>query len=268
MSEERLDEAFRAMRAEVSGEADEADRTLARVLATRRAKEDRRRRTWMYLLPIAAVLAGSTAWAAASGRVSSLWEVRSPSTTEVAVNDAPAPTSTPAMSAPSMANTAADAVETEPTRDEKKDEEDTAKKDPTSEEAPPKAMATTIPHAKEPSIRGDAASAQPAASASPIASAAAPPKFNPLAEDKADFQAAYRIHAGASPAAAVDAWNGYLGKHPNGRFVPEARYARAVALVRSGQSAAAREALRPFAESSPGGYRREDARQLLESLGH
>jgi len=93
-----------------------------------------------------------------------------------------------------------------------------------------------------------------------------------LAEDKAAYEAAYRVHAGAKPndsaaaKAAVAAWDSYLAKHPKGRFVPEAKYARAVALARAGNRDEAREALRSFAEGEQGEYRRDDARELLDAM--
>lgn len=89
---------------------------------------------------------------------------------------------------------------------------------------------------------------------------------DPLAEDKSAFEAAYRVYASGTPAAAVAAWDRYLAAHPTGRFVPEARYARAVALARSGDKPAAREALKEFANGEAGSYRREDAVELIDKL--
>jgi hypothetical protein len=46
----------------------------------------------------------------------------------------------------------------------------------------------------------------------------------------------------------------------------EARFNRAIALMQLGQRAEARAALTPFAEGQYGGYRRDDARRLIETL--
>ena len=54
---------------------------------------------------------------------------------------------------------------------------------------------------------------------------------------------------------------------PQARFFLEARYNRAIALVRLGRKAEAVEALRPFAAAPPGSYRRTEARDLLRFLG-
>jgi len=69
------------------------------------------------------------------------------------------------------------------------------------------------------------------------------------------------------PAAALAAWDRYLAAAgPNARMSVEARYNRAIALVRLGRTDEARAALEPFARGEYGGYRREDAARLLESL--
>jgi hypothetical protein len=46
----------------------------------------------------------------------------------------------------------------------------------------------------------------------------------------------------------------------------EARYNRAIVLVRLARNEEARRALEPFARGEFGGYRRDDAARLLESV--
>jgi hypothetical protein len=65
---------------------------------------------------------------------------------------------------------------------------------------------------------------------------------------------------------ALAAWDAYLAKEPNGRFAPEARYNRALALIRLGREDEARAALLPFANGAFGGYRQAEARQLLDAI--
>jgi len=56
-----------------------------------------------------------------------------------------------------------------------------------------------------------------------------------------------------------------LRSAPNGRFATEARYNRAICLLRLGRDGEARQALEPFA-SGKMGYRQNEARQLLDEL--
>lgn len=82
------------------------------------------------------------------------------------------------------------------------------------------------------------------------------------------YDAAHALHFGAGDwPAAIDAWDAYLASFPRGRFGLEARYNRALALVRAGRVDEARVALTPFAEARFGAYRRTEARALLEALG-
>jgi RNA polymerase sigma-70 factor (ECF subfamily) len=66
-------------------------------------------------------------------------------------------------------------------------------------------------------------------------------------------------------AAALRAWDAYLAAG-GGRFAMEARYNRAIALAHLGRAREARSALEPLAGGTAGGYRRDDARRLLEVL--
>jgi TolA-binding protein len=92
---------------------------------------------------------------------------------------------------------------------------------------------------------------------------AVPPTDSPD-EESASYGRAHRAHFdGAPPAHALAAWDEYLRRFPRGAFVPEARYNRALCLVRLGHHAAAARALRPIARGFAGGYRRKEACALL-----
>jgi hypothetical protein len=82
------------------------------------------------------------------------------------------------------------------------------------------------------------------------------------------YRTAHRAHfTDHDSVAALAAWNAYLAKAPAGRFVLEARYNRALCLVRLERKAEARKALEPFARGAFGGYRKREATELLEVLG-
>ncbi len=95
----------------------------------------------------------------------------------------------------------------------------------------------------------------------------------PLSDAAADaeeslYEAAHREHfVVRDPGAALGAWDAYLAAYPDGRFALEARYNRALCLVRLSRKQEARAALVPFAEGRyGGGYRRAEARELLDAL--
>lgn len=83
------------------------------------------------------------------------------------------------------------------------------------------------------------------------------------------YRRAHDLHFhGNDYAAAFAAWNAYLDAEPSGRFSVEARYNRALCLIRLGRLHEARAALLPFAhdEVEPKGYRHDEANELVERL--
>jgi hypothetical protein len=83
------------------------------------------------------------------------------------------------------------------------------------------------------------------------------------------YRRAHELHFhGGDPAATLAAWDAYLAAEPDGRFSVEARYNRALLLIRLGRYSDARAALVPFArgEVEPAGYRRTEAERLVERL--
>jgi len=66
-----------------------------------------------------------------------------------------------------------------------------------------------------------------------------------------------------APERALAAWDDYLRRYPQGTFEPEARFNRAICLVRLRRFAQAERALRSFADGRLDGYRRAEAEQLL-----
>jgi TolA-binding protein len=108
----------------------------------------------------------------------------------------------------------------------------------------------------------DARGAESARSARPE-----PPRDAGPSEEESMYQRAHQAHFVAhDSAAALRAWDDYLQAYPNGRFALEARYNRALALVRLGRYAEARAALAPFASGQYGGYRQSEAKALLDAM--
>lgn len=88
-------------------------------------------------------------------------------------------------------------------------------------------------------------------------------------DDELAYRRAHALHFhGGDAAEALVAWDRYLSARPAGRFSIEARWNRAVVLVRLARYAEALAALEPFAsgEVAPSGYRRADATRLREVL--
>ncbi len=81
------------------------------------------------------------------------------------------------------------------------------------------------------------------------------------------YRAAHRTHFdGADPAASLKAWDQYLADFPAASFTTDARFNRALCLIRLGRHAEARAALEPFASAGAGSYRQPEAASLLEGL--
>ncbi len=100
-----------------------------------------------------------------------------------------------------------------------------------------------------------------------------PPDLAVAAQPAADgeaiaYGAAHGAHfTAAQPERALAAWDGYLRAYPHGRFAPEARFNRAICLVRLHRFAPAAQALAPFAQGRYGAYRRTEAARLLDWMG-
>lgn len=86
-------------------------------------------------------------------------------------------------------------------------------------------------------------------------------------EELAAYRAAHALHFhGADPAAALAAWDAYLARFPSGTFAVDARYDRALALIKLGRYVEARAALLPFASAAAGSYRQADAAKLIAAM--
>jgi len=98
---------------------------------------------------------------------------------------------------------------------------------------------------------------------------AAPAPSNPTDTDPelASYRAAHRTHFdGTDPAASLRAWDQYLADFPAGSFATDARFNRALCLIRLGRHPEARAALEPLADAPTGSYRQREAESLVEGL--
>ena len=253
---DRVASAARALRATYDGSSPDDASTRRSILAEAQASlrsRRRRRRFAAVWLPLAAVLVVSSAWAAVTGRVPRLvaWLEGTPHET-MRVRGVPTGTG----SASDVAS--ATPIET-----------------PRALAATPSetATATAAGPIEAPTVTAPAVKAIP----SPTPAAPSSPsttRASALAEAEAEealYAAAHHAHFVAhDPAAALRAWDDYLAAYPAGRFSLEARYNRALALVRLGRTDEARAALTPFADGRSGGYRQAEARSLLDAIdaGH
>jgi hypothetical protein len=249
MTEDILSQAARALRETTEGEDASARFTRARVMASVHQSRRRRGLRSALLIPLAAVLFGSSAWGAASGRLPAVLHA----VVQLVVGgpEVEAPPTEPAAPAAPKAAARAPAPAA-PVDESVTDEPGDRDGEPTIEERAPDAAPTR-------------AKAPPAV-LRPSARRAAIDPEGPGAY--AAYRRAHAAHFGAQdPAAALAAWDDYLRVAPGGRFALEATYNRALCLVRLGRQTEARAALRPFADGTYGAYRRREARELLDALG-
>ncbi len=250
-----------------------AHRTRAQVMRSLHDARRRRATKLTVLIPLAAILVGSTAWANGNGRLEALFHlVRNPV-------QRPAPSvlverrlvqSVPPL--PGMIG-GSHGTRPEPVAAVAADEEQHQVGDEAGDQAARAAEPRPEPvaEAREP-VGPPAPAASPSAEVPP----AEPPPPSPHAEPQAPappsradqlYRQAHQAHFVArGPAAALAAWDAYLRHAPAGRFALEAQYNRAICLVRLGRHEAARQALAAFADGAHGGYRQGEARALLEAL--
>lgn len=287
-----LDELVQALRTEHTGSSDRAAATRSRVMMSLHEGKHRRRLRWGFGIPLAAVLAGSTAWAGAGGYLGpsaqaavesiAIWlGVAEPSPAPASPSTSPArSTDAPPAPFPEDAPEAAPAPEPEPESEPPPDgaapNTDTA--------APPEAPAVEGKPPPPAPPRGASTSTSPSptprpappkatiTSGGPITSEEAIPSEGASAPAEDPHLVHYRrAHdaqfAQSDCAAAVAGYERYLRQAPQGALVPEARFNRALCLVRLGRHDEAERALRPFARGRYGTYRQEDAQRLLDALG-
>ena len=83
------------------------------------------------------------------------------------------------------------------------------------------------------------------------------------------YEKAHRLHFHEGQSAgALRLWDAYIEQFPAGRFLPEARFNRAVCLVRLGDLERARAALEQIVAERAANYPTEQAHGLLARLGH
>jgi len=96
----------------------------------------------------------------------------------------------------------------------------------------------------------------------------APEEERPISEEEYErYRVAHDAHfVRKDPAAALTAWSEYLSHSPTGRLAVEARYNRALCLLKLGRNREAVAALRPFTEGTYGAYRQREAQRLIAEL--
>jgi hypothetical protein len=245
-TDELLTDSLRALQESTDGSSPEAPRTRTQILA--KAAQRTRGRRWavFVVMPIAAALIASTAWGAVTGRL--------PHWIDMAIGgpapSAPVPTEPPAPRLPGPA-TAAVPSAAPPVVTATVPEPDA----PVVDVAPPIPAQRNLPPTP---------TARVLSTSTPIASDTPPTAATP---EQSTYETAHQAHfVDRDPAAALRGWDAYLARYPDGRFAIEARYNRAISLVRLGRRSEAHEALDPFAEGKHGGYRQSEARGLLDAM--
>jgi hypothetical protein len=244
----RLDEAIDALRA-LGDDRDEAAASATRLrIRDSLARGHALRRHAATFSVLAVLLVASGAWALTSGRVAR-WIA-------------------PAAQAPAVLPDVNEPVVTRPAPHVTVSVPDVSEPAVT----PPAPRVTRVPDVVAapgvgPSVRVVASAphaAEPRATASHDADTGA-------SEAEALYRAAHELHFhGDDVPAALAAWDAYLAASPHGAFAIEARYNRALCLVKLGRLDEARTALAPFAagEVAPAGYRRDEAARLIERIDH
>jgi hypothetical protein len=257
MTSDLLLEATQALRDAVDADHADSRAARARILSTLRHRRSGRRVRALSWVPLAACVATVSAWAATKPVFPTLWHG--------AAEAFCLRTSIDPVQRPS----AATVVQTPPPSEAPRTDTTTFPASPEPTVMAPVDTPRPMPVERAESAHRAAPSTQTPAAVSPssaVAHRASAPALDVDREHEL-YRAAHRAHFVAQdPAAALTAWDAYLTAAPTGRFAVEARYNRALCLLRLGRADAARAALTPFAEGTFGAYRRREAAELLRAL--
>ncbi len=247
MSHDILHEATRALREATPERPAVGDLTRARVMQSLHRQKRRGVARTLVWFPLAAIFIGASA-AAASGNLPRVWNAV---TSVVGIKHVSERTSLPKGAGRGRAR---------PLR--------------RMPVPPPSSLPTLAPEAVQPEAAPNEVSETPTdeltqAPATPASAARTVRRT--MTPEEAQAYALYREAHSAHFAErayprALAAWNRYLARHPGDRLAPEARYNRALCLVRLGRYAEATPALRHFAKGQYGRYRQQDAQRLLDAI--
>ncbi len=240
MTDDLLKAATRALQEETTDDdATDGRFTRARVMASLHQSKLKRRTRLAFILPIAACLAAGTAWGAATGRLPAMFHAISE-----AVSFGSKPSAPKGLQSKSPTQSAAPLAQ--------------------KDQAPPADGVATPDASPAGSVKPESAKVEPAVSAKATPALSSSAAFQDADGDL--YRLAHEAHfASHDYARALAGWDAYLKAAPNGRLATEARYNRAICLLRLGRDAEARQALEPFA-SGKMGYRQNEARELLDEL--
>ncbi len=281
MSDDPLDHALAAYTETRSAPRTDAAATRQRVLRSVAVAERRRSMRRWSALAVLVLASNATTWAFSSGRVERAlagWEVSAGETAGVAP-EADAPDARAIEGVAPEADATVDAPDARTVEvvgtSEASGEPERAIVAPMSAETVEAGTVASAPAPTAGSVRPARVprSGRPtptSARATPDTAAIRAPVPAEPAVDNADrvaFEAAHHAHFhGADDDAALMAWDDYLARFPQGRFVPEALFNRAICLLRVGRAADARPALERLAAGVYGTAHQDDARALLERL--
>jgi len=252
MTDDLLERAATAVRDRYDGSSANAAQTERRLLVALQAREKRRSRAPLLALPLVAALLASAAWGSISE--STRASVRSALHSLLPAHFASAPSNRaqPPVALPSAAPSEPPPLSAS-----------SATSTPSVVDAPPAAPTPAAPRHASSKLGARLTRAEP-----PLE-----PKLEPAppAASEAEVSALYRAahHAqfsGGDPVQTLALWDRYLAAAPNGSLSPEARYNRAITLVRLGRKSEASSALEPFARGDYGAYRQAEANALLSAL--
>ncbi|MFT3923724.1 MAG: hypothetical protein QM778_14425 [Myxococcales bacterium] len=279
MNDDLLQRATRALREESLPSDDDLAETRARLMASSSTKRARRASALRWVLPLAAAFVAGSAFAATNGGIERAVRAVQTWLAETQAPEAPAekrarkPQSKPevlAVPAPEPQPVAPPEPIVAPTPEASEPAQSVASVPSVPSERPARSREKPRVVQEAPS-RVPTVSEAPSADPAPAEPSAEPasPAPRPPSADLALYREAHRAHFTARDyATALTLWERYSKSFPNGIFAIDAAYNRAICLVRLGRKAEATSALRPFAEGQvKGGYRRDEARALLDVLG-
>ena len=257
MNDDLLARAARALREETTADDAGARFTRSRIMASVHEERIKRRTRWAFLIPIAATFVVGSAFGAATGAghraiavVARALGIHRSATPASKVSFPRTPGAVPSHSAAATNARPASSAEPAPAT--------TAGDEPAAPSLAP-ALPAPVPAGPPPVHTGKGSATTTASAAAPAASAP-DPTFEL-------YRSAHRAHfVERDWSRALSAWDAYLRAAPRGALAPEARYNRALCLLRLHRNDEARAALQPFAQGSYGTYRREEAQKLLEAL--